>query len=282
MPPIAKPDAGAQGADKAAKRSLAEEARLREQIAEIQRRARLENLTAAEKEVAIQQEIYRLATTFGQAGPETETARLEVEKRILELKREQAAAGKAADEEVKAEQDRTAEAEQRLAIFEQELAIAEKRAAGENEVADAMQRELDIQQLQARLMEDMGVSQEAALALAQRQVDAETAAGASSSGAGRYDADGRRADGRRQIRGYSQAQGGVAEAMARAQSRIDEARAVREIPSGLDAFNAGAPLAETAQLNAAAADKQPGAAARGVEDKLERLIAISEQGLLGD
>jgi hypothetical protein len=307
LPPIAKPDAGAESADKAVKRSLAEEARLREQIAEIQRRARLENLTAAEKEVAIQQEIYRLATTFGQAGPETETARLEVEKRILELKREQAAAGKAADEEAKAEQDRTAQAEQRLALFERELAIAEARAAGENDLADALQRELDIQQLQARLMEEMKLGEEEALALAQRQVEADAAANAQKSqSAGRYDEEGRRADGRRQIKGYSQAQGGVEDARSRAQGRVDDARAKRVIPSGLDAFAAqpglrdrmagggmfpgleaafgpaGSPMAETAQLNAAAADKTGNGGARGVEDKLERVVAVLEQGLLGD
>jgi tape measure domain-containing protein len=314
LPPIVKPDAGAADAEKANKRALAEEAKLREQIAEIQRRARLENLTAAEKEVAIQHEIYRLATSFGQAGPETETARLEIEKRILELKREQAAAAKAAAEEAEAEQERTADAERRLETFQQELDIAEARAAGEDDLADSLQRQLDIQQIKARLMEEMKLSEAEALALAERHVDAQAAINAEKSkgsSSGRYDADGRRSDGRKKIQGYSrERQGGAEAAAARAQNRIDDARAKREIPSGLDAFAAqpglrdrmagggmfpglegafgpggtheASPMTDTAAMNAAAADRQPGDAARGLEDKLDRLIAISEQGLLGE
>ena len=290
-------------------RALAEETRLREQIAEIQRRARLDSLPPQERALEIQREISRMAIEFGRRGPETEAARLEIEKKILELRNEQAAAEKQAAEEAQAEADRTADAEQRLEVFRQELEIAEARARGEDDLADSMQRQLDIAQLKARLMEEMKLSEEEALALAERQVDAQAEINAEKSkGSGRYDSEGRRADGRRKIQGYSrERQGGTEEASARAQARIDDARKKREIPSGLDAFaaqpglrdrmagggmfpglegafgpggtHAANPLAENAAANAAKAD-QP--TTGGVEGKFDELIAVVQQGLLGD
>lgn len=306
LPALAKPDGGAEAAEKAVKRALAEEARLREQIAEIQRSARMDMLPANERALAIAREIARLQREFGQAGPETEAARLEMEKRILELKYEQRSAEKQAVADTQDEADRAAEAQRRLDIFRQELDIAEARAAGEDDLADSLQRQLDIAQMKARLMEEMNLSAEEALVLAERQVDASAEQNTEKTKVARYDEEGRRADGRRQIKGYSQAQGGVEDARARAQSRIDTARASREIPSGLDAFAAqtglrdrmgsdsmfpgltnafgpaSGPLAETAATNAARADRQPGDATRGLEDQLARLVAVTEQGLLGD
>jgi tape measure domain-containing protein len=308
LKPLPTIDAGSDDAGKAQKKSLAEEARLREQIAEIQRRARLDSMPAEERALEIAREISRLAVEFGRNGPETETARLEVEKKILELKNQQAAAQKQAAEEAKDETDRAADAAQRLSIFQRELDIAEARAAGENDLADTMQRQLDIAQLQARLVEEMRLGEEEALALAERHVDAAAELNAKKSKVARYDEEGRRADGRRKIQGYSrERQGSAEEASARAQARIDDARKKREIPSGLDAFaaqpglrdrmagggmflglegafgpggtHAANPLAETAAANAAKAD-QP--TTGGVEGKFDELIAVVQEGLLGD
>ena len=306
--------AAADAAIRAQKKALSEEASLREQIAEIQRQTYLESLPANERSLVIAREIAQLERSFAEAGPETETARLEMEKRILELKKEQASADKEAAHSSNEDEKRAAAQAESLEIFRQELAIIEARAAGENDLADSMQRQLDIQQLQARLMEEMNLSEAEALALAERHVDAQAAINAEKSkgsSSGRYDADGRRSDGRKKIQGYSrERQGGAEAAAARAQNRIDDARAKREIPSGLDAFAAqpglrdrmagggmfpglegafgpagtheASPMTDTAAMNAAAADRQPGDAARGLEDKLDRLIAISEQGLLGE
>lgn len=293
------------------KKEVEDELRLQEQIAEIQRQARLDTMSAGERARALAREVSQLEK---QAASETGVvAKLELEKQILQIKNEQRQAErqavqetKNAAEEAKEEANRAAAAQQSLAVFQRELAIAEARAAGENDLADAMQRELDIQQLQARLMEEMKLSQDEALMLAERQVEAAAALNAEQNKNSRYDEEGRRADGRRQIKGYSQAQGDAAAARARALGRVDDARSRRQIPSGLDAFAAqtglrdrmgtgsmfpgltaafgepGAPLAETAKLNASAADKAGNGGARSLEDKLDRLIAISEQGLLGD
>ena len=296
------------------KKAVEDELRLQEQIAEIQRQARLDSMSAGERARALAREVAQLEK---QAASETGVvAKLEIEKQILEVKNQQRRAEQQAvqdtqqaAEEAQAEADRTADAEQRLDIFRQELEIAEARARGEDDLADSMQRQLDIAQLKARLMEEMKLSEEEALALAERQVDAQAEINdEKSKGSGRYDSEGRRADGRRKIQGYSrERQGGAEEASARAQARIAEARQKREIPSGLDVFNAqpglrdrmagggmfpgleGAfgpggthaanPLAENAAANAAKAD-QP--TTGGVEGKFDELIAVVQQGLLGD
>ena len=259
----------------------------------------------------IQREMEQLQGSLRQSAVEASeaeaTAQVDKEKKAIAEERE------ALEKSIADAKDRQANADA-LETFRQELEIAEARARGEDDLADSMQRQLDIQQLKARLMEQMKLSEEDALALAERQVDAQAAINAERSKAssgGRYDAEGRRADGRRKIQGYSrERQGGAEEAAARAQGRIDDARAKRVIPSGLDAFaaqpglrdrmagggmfpglegafgpggtHASSPMTETAAMNAATADKAGAGAARGVEDKLERVVAVLEQGLLGE
>jgi flagellar biosynthesis GTPase FlhF len=258
-------------------------------------------------------------TVFEEAMKAEEQAAAQTEKREQAAKRLEEQAAQRAEEAAQKERDKQAVQDAALANFERELDIINAQIAGKEKLVQQLREEAEIEKLKKRIMEQTGADEAAALQMAEERVAAERRLKEMQTGGGRYDAEGRRADGRKQIKGYSQEQGGTAEASARAAGRIDEARAKREIPSGLDAFAADrglgermerrgvksmfpglegafgtggthevraagstSPLADTAAMNAAAADRQPGDAARGLEDKLDRLIAISEQGLLGE
>ncbi len=153
-------------------------------------------------------------------------------------------------------------------------------------------------------MEEMGLSEQEALDLATRRIDAEKQVNAEKEkGRGRYDEDGRRADGRRQIKGYSfEKQGGADEARARAGKRVDDARTRiqadydRAFPgiSGAPEFgpgrlrdefqfpglDAGFGEVPTRAASNAAASETRSSAANDSAGLLKEIAGILQQGLL--
>lgn len=109
-----------------------------------------------------------------------------------------------------------ADQERALQLYEMELAIAEAQARGQDRKAEQLERERDIIEQTARLMDDMGLGFDEAFRKAQRFVDAKARAEDRQNGEG---------SGGRKIYGYSQNQGDVTSQRNRAQEAINRRRA---------------------------------------------------------
>ena len=103
-----------------------------------------------------------------------------------------------------------------LALFDLELDILEAQARGQDRKAEKLQREADIIETTARLVNDLGLSYEEANRKAEQLVNAK--AKSEKQRGGKDD------NGRSTIQGYSQDQGGMNEARDRAQKRTDTSR----------------------------------------------------------
>ena len=101
-----------------------------------------------------------------------------------------------------------------LGMFDLELAILDAKAAGHTKQVERLEREKAIIEESARIAKEMGTDREDALQKATRLVDAQNRADGAQNGEG----------GRRKIRGYSQDQGGVSDAISRANGRNKAAR----------------------------------------------------------
>lgn len=109
-----------------------------------------------------------------------------------------------------------ADQERALQLYEMELAIAEAQARGQDRKAEQLERERDIIEQTARLMDDMGLGFDEAFRKAERFVDAKARAEDRQNGEG---------SGGRKIHGYSQSQGDVTTQRTRAQESINRRRA---------------------------------------------------------
>jgi hypothetical protein len=259
-------------------------------------------------------------TVFEEAMKAEEQAAKQRENRERAAKNLEDQAAQRAEVEAQKAREKQDAQDAALRGFEREMEIIQAQIAGKGKLAQQLRDEAEIEKQKQRIMQQTGVDAERAVQLAEDRVKAEQRLKEMQDRKGRYDADGRRADGRRQIKGYSQGQGDAAAARARALSAVDSSRGSRETPSGLDAFAEqrglrermerrnffpgleaafgpggthevsspafglaeSAPLADAATANAAAADRQPGEAMRSMEDKLQQLVDVTTQGLLGD
>jgi hypothetical protein len=242
--------------------------------------------------------------------------KLALEKAIIDQKLDaQAAADKFTEDNArKAEKEQTKQTSQNTALadYKAEMAIIDAQIAGQKEKAAEMQRTLDIARATRELQERTGVPEAEAKKLATQGVDQQIklekqqAKGADKP---RYDSEGRREDGRRQIR--SSIQGDSKDARERAQERVDAARRksssarddkfgsfsaeddrlkkkfAEQFPgrNGLPDAASGKPLADQhdknplapqAQKNAAAADSK-GGGADPQQQAAQQVIALMTQ-----
>lgn len=318
--PPALASGGAGGGELAeARRAEAEEMKrtegLRKRLAERQYREALELLAPQAKLAELKRRAGDMEWEAAQAGMEAESARLQRELEILDVKREQRAVQDELARAAEREADERARLEAGGAALRTEMDILRAEAAGRHDEAERLREEAAIQADKERFMREAGMDEADALRMARERAELERQIAANQEkerGGGRYDAEGRRADGRRQIKGYSFGdQGGADEARARAGLRVTDAheriqadygRAFLGLAGapefsgerladtftfpGLDAAGfgqpalpeVGSPLAARSQENAAAAEARPGGS--DLAAKLDTLIQISRQGLL--
>lgn len=119
-----------------------------------------------------------------------------------------------ADEAARKVQDQ----QQALALYELETQIAEAQARGRDKLAEKLQRERDIIEETARLVEDMGLGYDEAFRKAERLVNAQARANDQNESGTRGAT----------IYGYSQNQGSIGDAVNRADARREAARAEYE------------------------------------------------------
>jgi hypothetical protein len=163
---------------------------------------------------------------------------------------------KALEEAISAEKERQQklEASRDLAL---EMAILQAKAKGQGDVAKQLEREQAIRQRMQSIMSRTGMGEDEARIAAtrmqalQEQADAREGQDSGRTEQGRYDDEGRRADGRRQIRGYSRArQGDAEEARGRALAGLAETWPGMYSGQGGEP-GAGNPLAGKAEANSA-------------------------------
>jgi hypothetical protein len=183
----------------------------------------LEKLELAKADLA---DIERqLAAVKGQKGGESLTAQLGIEREkkkqsILTLEeRIRDAEAQTAEQSQKLTSEKTKQESQQirnLALFDLELDILEAQARGQDRKAEKLQREADIIETTARLVDDLGLSYEEANRKAEQLVNAK--AKTEKQRGGKDD------NNRSTIQGYSQDQGGMNEARDRAQKRTNTSR----------------------------------------------------------
>lgn len=166
-----------------------------------------------------------LNKVLGQPGGEGIAYQLQLEREksmqeLLQLSKaisdEQAKGNDATQKQVDAAARKVADQQQALALYELETQIAEAQARGRDKLAEKLQREKDIIEETARLVEDMGLGYDEAFRKAERLVNAQARAN-----------EGDRTGGRKVI-GYQQGQGSIGDAVNRADARRDAARAEYE------------------------------------------------------
>lgn len=200
----------------------------------------------------LQQEMEGLQSGMRQSAVDTSEAAAEA---AAAKEKEQAKEReKALEEAISAEKERQQklEASRDLAL---EMAILQAKAKGQGDVAKQLEREQAIRQRMQSIMSRTGMGEdEARIAAArmqalQEQADAREEQDSGRTEQGRYDDEGRRADGRRQIRGYSRTrQGGAEEARGRALAGLAETWPGMYAGKGGGADN---PLAGKAEANSA-------------------------------
>lgn len=161
------------------------------------------------------------------------------------------AADKAKQESEKKTQQSTA-----MADFDREMAIIRAQIGGHKELVTTLEKERDIEEMKRQIMESQGLTADEALRKARERVELERRMKEEvKKETSRYNDDGRRADGRRQIKGYSREQGdSQAQQMgaeAQRQAAYDRAAARRGAKyGGLDEYqrNQQTPLRDTFQF----------------------------------
>lgn len=112
--------------------------------------------------------------------------------------------------EQKASAEKASQQGEALNLLKAEFAILHAKATGQNQLADALQRELNIRQEAKRIAEATGMAEERALQIARQKADLEEKANGAKGGDSRYGADGRRlSDGRMKITGFSRDRDGL-------------------------------------------------------------------------
>ena len=247
--------------------------REQQQLAEMQQQEYLDILPANLKILEVQREILRIKDDIENL-PMHELDKIKLQQELVkwnnaerDAKRDIATEAKrVADEEKQAAETATGQGDA-LAAFQAEMALIDAKLAGNKELTAQLERQAEIQQIQKQLMSDAGLSEDEALRRATERVSKEDELKnklAAAKDNGRYDSEGRRADGRKQIKGYSaENQGDAGDARARAEQRVAAAR--DRVQGRMDATfgslddqtrkNAanGSGLADKAQQNAQAA-----------------------------
>jgi len=132
-------------------------------------------------------------------------------------------AKKAADEAKKAA-DEQAGKDKARGGFNDEMDLINAKLAGDKKLTEELERRASIQKIVNNLVEEAGLSEEDALKKANERVEAEDKLQKKLSNS-RYNADGKREDGRSQIKGYSaDKQGDRGDARSRAEQRVADAR----------------------------------------------------------
>lgn len=210
--------------------------RLRERIGERQFANLMRNLTpllqieALEKRITQEKKIQRFAAESG-----SEAEQLEATDRLLKLQQELASAKrsqqqeaekaaekeKAAAEDAKRKAEEAARLQQNALDLQKEMEALRAEAAGDNQKAEELRREMGIEQEKRRIMQETGMAEAEALKLAkERQNLNERLANAGKEDAPKINA---------------RISGGVAEARERAAARVTAARA-RSDNAVTDAF----------------------------------------------
>lgn len=200
----------------------------------------------------LQQEMEGLQSGMRQSAADTSEA--EAEAAAAAEKEQAKEREKAIEEAITAEKERQAklEASRDLAL---EMAILQAKAKGQEDVVKQLEREQAIRQRMQSIMSRTGMGEEEARIAAtrmqalQEQADERESQDSGRTEQGRYDEEGRRADGRRQIRGYSRTRQGDANA-ARGRALAGLAESFPGMYAGQGGEGASNPLAGKAAANA--------------------------------
>jgi hypothetical protein len=164
-------------------------------------------------------------------GPGMEAARIKLEEKLIALgsqqrdaKKEMADQDKKAADEAKKAAEEQAGKDKALGGFNDEMDLINAKLAGDKKLTEELERRASVQKIVNSLVEEAGLSEEDALKKANERVDAEDKLQKKLSNS-RYNDDGKREDGRSQIKGYSaDKQGDRGDARSRAEQRVADAR----------------------------------------------------------
>lgn len=183
------------------------------------------------KLIELKREQLRLEAEREIQGPGMEGDRISIEEKLIALGAKQRdaqkeiadEAKKAADEAKKAAEEQAGK-DKALGGFNDEMDLINAKLAGDKKLTEELERRASIQKIVNSLVDEAGLSEADALAKATARVDAEDKLQKKLSNS-RYDADGKREDGRSQIKGYSaDKQGDRGDARSRAEQRVADAR----------------------------------------------------------
>lgn len=231
--PIIEDKAASAKALKEAEQARTNLMREQQQLAEMQMQEYLDILPPNLKLLEVQREILRIKDDIENL-PMHELDKIKLQQELVkwnnaerDAKRDiTEEAKRAADEQKAADEVATGNADA-LAQFQAEMALIDAKLAKDKELTAELERQMQIQQLQNQLMSDAGLTADEALRRATERVDKEADLKKQIEAAknSRYDSEGRRADGRKQIKGYSaETQGDAGDARARAEQRVAAAR----------------------------------------------------------
>jgi hypothetical protein len=183
------------------------------------------------KLIELKREQLRLEAEREIQGPGMEADRIKNAEKLLSLSSQQRTAQKEqADEDKKAADDAKKAADEQagkdkaLGGFNDEMDLINAKLAGDKKLTEELERRASIQKIVNSLVDEAGLSEADALAKATARVDAEDKLQKKLSNS-RYNADGKREDGRSQIKGYSaDKQGDRGDARSRAEQRVADAR----------------------------------------------------------
>lgn len=229
--------------------------REQQQLAQMQMDEYLGILPPNLKLLEVQREILRIKDDVENL-PMHELDKLKLQQELVkwnnaerDAKRDIADETKRASDEQKAAAETSASQSGALSSFEAEMALIDAKLAKDKDLTAELEKQAEIQRLQNQLMSEAGLSQDQALAKASERYDKEQQLKNQLNQAkenSRYDAEGRRADGRKQIKGYSaENQGDATDARARAEERNQASAAKRQA-----AYDRGFGLDEQTRKNA--------------------------------
>lgn len=209
---------------------------------------------------------------------------MDLEEKLRQAVEQRGEAEKEAAEKAKSAAEDAAEQKENVLDLDREIALLAARASGDDRQVKKLEREGAIERNKQRIMEETGASEEDALKKARMMQDLKEKAEERENRGG----PGRRGGGT--IQGYSFEEQGGREDKASYQSGLDEMGKKKGRPlnkefkfPGLDSLaklqqreqNPGEVMAKK---NAAAAAEP----AKGLEGKIDKMISILEQGLLGE
>jgi hypothetical protein len=240
------------------------------------------------KLIELKREQLRLEAEGEIQGPGMEADRIKNAEKLLSIssqqrtaQKEQADEDKKAADEAKKAADEQAGKDKALGGFNDEMDLINAKLAGDKKLTEELERRASIQKIVNSLVDEAGLSEADALAKANARVDAEDKLQKKLSNS-RYNADGKREDGRSQIKGYSaDKQGDRGDARSRAEQRVADAR--DRVHGRTDMFHPG--LDDQTRKNAdsgagglaAAAGKTAAAAATPAANPSEQAAQIVSQ-----